>query len=331
VKRLLLLLFICVFIWPVNKTLAQDPHLTQFFSAPLYLAPSFAGATQQHRIASTWRNQWSSIPGGFVTYALAYDHYFSSFNSGLGVLFLRDYAGSGKLGNFTASLLYSYDFQIFDVWHVRPGINFDYLSYSIDFTALKFRDQMMMEGEDLTASPNVTAPSDDRRGGIDGGASVLFYSDKIWFGSSVSHLFRPDQSLYYDKGVRLPIKYTIFGGTQLARKSRLLKPADEVFSLAFMYYQQADYRQLDLGVYWYKVPLVMGVWYRGIPVVNAPRGDALACLIGFKLKHFSFGYSYDFTVSNLINSSGGAHEVSVIYEFTTSRKKKKHAIPCPEF
>ena len=40
----------------------QDPQLTQFYSCPLYLAPSFAGATQQHRVATTYRNQWPGLP-----------------------------------------------------------------------------------------------------------------------------------------------------------------------------------------------------------------------------------------------------------------------------
>ena len=64
----------------------------------MYLAPSFAGATQQHRIASTYRNQWPGIPNSkLVTYLFSYDHYFANFNSGVGFLFMRDVAGSGNL------------------------------------------------------------------------------------------------------------------------------------------------------------------------------------------------------------------------------------------
>jgi len=47
------------------------------------------------------------------------------------------------------------------------------------------------------------------------------------------------------------------------------------------------------------------------------------------------GYSYDFTISNLIGSTGGAHEISIVYEFNNlsigQLKKRIRAIPCPEF
>jgi type IX secretion system PorP/SprF family membrane protein len=323
-KRYTLIFLISVLF--LNRNSAQDAEFTQFFSVPLYLAPSFAGATQQHRIASTYRNQWQGL-GGFNTYVLSYDHYFFKYNSGFGLYFMRDQAGTGKLGNTTTSAQYSYDFQFSGVWHIRPGINFQYEMYNLDFYKLVFRNQISESGTlPITEIP----PTAERRGNIDAGSSFIVYAEKIWFGAAVDHLFRPNQSFFGDN-IRLPIKYSVFGGTQVAKKSRLLKPADETFSIDFFYRQQAKYRQLDLCIYWFKVPMVMGVWYRGIPGFNSLRGDALSILCGLKLSTFSVGYSYDFTVSNLINASHGAHELSVIYEFLTTARKRKHAIPCPEF
>ena len=110
---------------------AQDPQLTQFYSAPLYLAPSFAGATQQHRVASTYRNQWPGVSEAYVTYAFSYDHYFSSFNSGLGLLLFRDEAGSGDLSTTNVGVNYSYDIQVADLWHIRPGLAFLYSQNSL--------------------------------------------------------------------------------------------------------------------------------------------------------------------------------------------------------
>jgi len=58
-------------------------------------------------------------------------------------------------------------------------------------------------------------------------------------------------------------------------------------------------------------------------------------LIGIKTSTVHIGYSYDFTISNLISSTGGAHELSLIYEFNNlsvgQRNKRIRAIPCPEF
>jgi len=55
-------------------------------------------------------------------------------------------------------------------------------------------------------------------------------------------------------------------------------------------------------------------------------------LIGYKSPHFSIGYSYDFTISNLVSSTAGAHEISIAIEFQKQKKRRRlHAVPCPEF
>ena len=309
-----------------GSLLAQDPQFTQFFANKLYLAPSFAGSTKQQRIVSMYRNQWAGIPGGFNTMSFSYEYFFPNFNSGLGVLVLRDMAGSGRLGMTNAGVLYSYDFQIFEEWHVRPGLHFLYSMYGIDFYRLRFYDQLVTGNGTTFEDP----PAQENIGAFDASTSVLVYSKSVWAGAAVDHLFRPDQSFYANKAV-VPMKFSFFGGFQIIRQGKLLKPIDETVSLAYLFRLQQNKKQLDIGLYWNKVPLVLGFWYRGIPPFNSERGDALAMLVGFKMKGLSIGYSYDFTISNLVSSTHGAHEISMSFDFQTNRKKKIHAIPCPEF
>jgi len=306
--------------------IAQDAQFTQFYANKLYLAPSFAGATKQQRVSCIYRNQWVGIPGGFTTMACSYDHYFPTFNSGLGLFVMRDVAGSGKLGLTNIAAAYSYDFQLNEDWHIRPGLNFQYSMYGIDFYKLRFYDQVSTGNSTSFEDP----PAHETIGAVDAATSILVYSPFIWAGTTVDHLFRPDESFYDNKAI-IPVKISVFGGFQIVKRGRLLKPVNETLSLAYLLKLQGDDRQLDLGLYWNKVPLVLGIWYRGIPILNSDRGDAIAALVGIKLKGFNIGYSYDFTISNLINSTHGAHEISVTYEFQTNRKKKIHAIPCPEF
>ena len=69
--------------------------------------------------------------------------------------------------------------------------------------------------------------------------------------------------------------------------------------------------------------------------MTSQAGDAIIGLVGIKTDHLHIGYSYDFTISNLITSSGGAHEISIVYEFTSftigGTRRRIRAIPCPEF
>ena len=306
-----------------------DPQFTQFYSVPLYLGPSFAGATQEQRFSGNYRNQWSKINAGqtYVTYAAAYDYYFAKYNSGFGLMFMRDLAGSGSLGTTMMSLLYSYDLLLFNTWHVRPGISFVYSKYSIDPSKLVLPTQTGPEGTNPGSEvilPSTAPPN------IDGSVSGLVYNERIWVGLTVDHLLRPNVSFYGDK-ILTPLKYTIYGGAKIISKGRLLKPVDESMSIAYQLKFQGMYKQLDLGLYWYNSPIVLGLWYRGIPIINSPRGDAIAAVAGFKKNNFSFGYSYDFTISDLKGSTNGTHEISLIYEFHTVKKRKYHAIPCPEF
>lgn len=307
----------------------QDVQFTQFYASKLYLAPSFAGAIQQDRIAISYRNQWPAIPGAFISYTFAYDHYFSNFNSGVGLLILRDVAGSGELSTTNIGLQYSYDFQVNNWWHIRPGAHFYFTQTGLDFDKLIWNDQILPGG---TGQSSIELPPLESKADIDFATSVLVYSEKHWIGMTVDHLLKPRNSLY-ESDQFVPMKYSVFGGTQVIRRGRLLNPIDETLSLAFLFKSQGGINQLDLGLYWFKEPIVLGFWYRGIPIVNnEKRGDALAVLAGYKVQNFAFAYSYDFTISKLLANTGGSHEVSLIYEFKSSReRKRKHMVPCPEF
>ncbi len=328
IVKYFLLTFVSVF--SLNSFVkSQDIHFTQFFANRLYLAPSFAGSTLQNRFYSNYRIQWPGLPKSYTTYCASFDHYFNNFNSGIGFLAIRDVAGAGKLGTSITGIQYSYDFQANDIWHIRPGIQFTYLQRSLDYSKLVQPGQLNDQGS-IGPDGSVVYPDKDNVGAFDVASSLIVYSSKIWIGASFDHLMRPNLSLMANEDI-VPVKTSVFGGVTLIRKGRLLKPIDETVSVAFMFKNQAKFKQLDIGLYWNKSPLVFGLWYRGIPPFNSDRGDSFAFLMGFKTQRLSIGYSYDFTISNLIDKSMGAHEISLSIEFAKYKKRKMHSVPCPEF
>ncbi len=313
---------------------AQDAQFSQFYANPLFLAPSFAGLTPGSRFGVNYRNQWPALPGKFITYSAFFDHNFSAFNSGLGVLVLRDQAGSGYLRTTNIGVQYAYDIHINNFWSVRPGMHFSYSERAIDFYKLIFNDQLSGGG---TNPGTIEIPPLSRVGDIDFGFSALAYSEQYWLGISIGHLLRPNQSLYDFEGAgalaaKVPVKYQLFGGTKIVRKGRLLRPLVESIQLAFLYKRQAQFQQLDLGLYWYNNPIVLGIWYRGLPLISRGGQDAIIFLVGYKIDQFNFGYSYDFTISRLIGSTGGTHEISLTYSWQSVRiPKKPRMVPCPDF
>ena len=323
-------LTVIIFLLVIFRSLSgQDPQFTQFYANPLYLAPSFAGATQSDRIATVYRNQWATVPGAFVTTSFSYDHFFESVNSGVGVLLTRDLAGSAGLSFTNVGLQYSYDIKINQLFYIRPGIHVNYTQMGINYQDMIWNDQLTAS---LPGASTIESPGEELKADIDVSTSVLAYSDRFWFGFGVDHLLKPNDGLW-NNNAELPMRFNAFGGYQIFKKGELLSPVDETISLAMYFRHQDVSNQLDLGVYWYKAPIMLGAWYRGIPFLsNDPRGDAVAFLIGYKMDGIRVGYSYDFTISNLISSTGGSHEISVIYEFSFANKKKsRRLIPCSEF
>ena len=314
----------------ISDSFGQDPTFSQFYANALYLSPSFAGATSEYRFALNYRNQWPAVPGVFHTYSISFDKALTNFNSGIGVLATYDVAGSGNLSTTNIGLIYSYDFNVNKEWHIRPGINFKFYYLGLDINKLIFNSQITGSG----TSPSVTPPPFDNVADVDFATSALVYNERTWAGFTLDHLLKPKTS-FYGNDATVPVKFNFYGGAQILKKTRLRQKMQEVLSVALNFQKQGKFYQSDLGLYYYKDPLIFGIWYRGIPFATSQVGDAIIGLIGIKTSQLHIGYSYDFTISSLIGSTGGAHEISLVYEFNNlslgQLKKRIRAIPCPEF
>jgi type IX secretion system PorP/SprF family membrane protein len=328
VKRIIYLLTLSFIIF--TDSFGQDPTFSQFYANALYLSPSFAGATPEYRFALNYRNQWPAVPGVFHTYSISFDKAMPNFNSGFGILATYDVAGSGNLSTTNIGLLYSYDFNINKTWHIRPGINFKFYYLGLDINKLIFNSQITGSG----TSPAVSPPPFDNVADVDFASSALFYNERTWAGFTFDHLLTPKTS-FYGNDATVPVKFNFYGGTQILKQTRLRQKMQDILSIAVNFQKQGKFYQSDLGLYYYKDPLIFGLWYRGIPFATSQAGDAIIGLVGIKTSQLHIGYSYDFTISNLISSTGGAHEISLVYEFNNlsigQRQKRIRAIPCPEF
>ena len=315
---------------------SQDMQFTQFNAAPLYLNPAFTGSTMEHRIATSYRNQWTAIPGHFVNYVFSYDYNLAEFNSGVGLLFAKEQAGTGRMGNTEIGLLYSYHFKINNKIFIQPGIKFNYVSRGVDFSKLIFNDQLASGGNNPTSDDIVL----DNVNYIDISSGILVYSEKFWYGMAFNHLNEPNQSLINDVSP-LFFKFSAHGGYKYSLAEGGRKTLNSSYlNLAFNYKAQQKFDQLDLGMYYSRDPFVFGFWYRGLPLIKSYEGilnhDAFAIILGYKVIDYnlSIGYSYDITISRLAANSAGSHEISLIYEVASKKKKrrgKRFFVPCAKF
>src|SRR3954471_14488121 len=91
-------LLFTVFILVTTQTVtAQDPQFSQFYAAPLYLNPAFAGSTGQARAGLNYRNQCPAIDANFTTMSAFFDYYIEDKKSGVGMIMTRDVEGLAGL------------------------------------------------------------------------------------------------------------------------------------------------------------------------------------------------------------------------------------------
>ena len=124
---------------------AQDPQLSQFYAAPLYLNPAFAGSAMAPRAILNYRNQWPALSANYVTSMASFDTYFDRINSGVGLLVINDQQFS-NLKSVSAALQYAYQLQISDRVSARAGFEAAYITRSTDFFRLTFGDQLSNRG-----------------------------------------------------------------------------------------------------------------------------------------------------------------------------------------
>lgn len=318
-----------------SAAMAQDPHFTQFYAAPTHLSPGFAGTTVQNRFALQFRDQWPSIPGAFVSYNLAADQYLSSLNSGIGLLASHDQAGTGGLSSTSVALQYAYEIKLKHKVFLRPALQFGYARRSVDYSKLIFNDQLS-RGGDVSSYEFYEGR---KKGYADIGSGMLFFTPKVWFGFAFQHMNHPNESLL-EKESPMPSQFNLHGGYRYKmRTPGMVRKDAQSIVMAFNYRAQGKFDQLDLGGYFEHDPVFAGLWYRGLPVKSYDAGrannDAIAVLVGFKAADWRFGYSYDITISKLAMNSGGAHELTAIYELADKRKKnsmaRRRVVPCAKF
>lgn len=328
----LLAITVLVMIWGVSK--AQDPQFSQFYANPLYLNPALAGNTECGRVSLNYRNQWPALSNAYVTLGASYDQYIMGINSGIGVMAMNDRQGDGALSRTGVALFYSYKLKVSDPIMISFGVQGSYYQERLDWDKLIFASQIDPTTGNIDPGKKPAPPENTSVSVIDFAAgAVMSYYDKWFVGLAVHHLTEPKLSFYDNSDAKLPMKFTVHGGMSINLTSGMLggdDGTDFMLEPQILYMQQEMFKQLNFGMYVSRDPIVLGAWFRH----NFQNPDAIIGLIGIKWRNLRFGYSYDYTLSNIGGSSGGAHEFSFGWDFCIYKPEKRNrirAIKSPKF
>lgn len=325
-KRLLTLL--AIFAIASSQMLqAQDAHFSQFYANPMYLNPAYAGVSKCPRLNLNYRNQYPVL-NVYQTYSASYDQYVESLSGGLGLMLLRDEAGDGAYSTTEASLIYSYHLKASRSFSILAGFQGTYRQIAIDWQSFTFPDQIdpyygfVRE----TSEPN---PGSNTVGVFDLSAGLIGYTERFYIGVAVNHMTQPDISFFVQD--RLPMKFTAHMGftIPLGRK-RLYTDLQNYLIPNVVYQRQGEFDQLTISTAFSRGDFKGGLGFRSSTV----NPDALVILVGYAPLEgrWGVGYSYDYTVSTIANNLGGAHEISLSYQFPCrAPRKRTKAISCPQF
>ncbi len=308
-----------------------DPHFSQFYANQLYLNPALAGSNVCPSLSLNYRNQWPQLPNNYVSYSAAFDMYIPKISGGVGVYFLGDNAGD-LLSTNIISLMYSYRLQIGNWTYINFGLEASFIQSKLKWENLIFGDMIdPNQGNIYTTSE--TPPDNTSLAYPDFDAGLSFsYKGFIYGGVAVHHLTEPSNSFYGSGDSKLDMKISVHGGAFIDLTGSSVR--DENYgsfgiSPNFLYMQQGLFHQLNVGLYVNKRPFIAGVWYRH----NFENADAIVPMIGIQWKGLQVAYSYDITLSELKGTAGGAHEVTLGWQFNCLDQKRRRirAINCPRF
>lgn len=324
-KVLTLILLVFAATW-VN---AQDPHFSQYYANPLYLNPAFAGVKKCPKLNLNYRNQYPTL-GVYQTFSASYDQYVEAVKGGLGILLLRDDAGGsgGGLDLTEASLVYSYHLQVNRKFTLLAGFQGTFRQRSINWNGFTFPDQIdPFYG--FVKPTNEIPPSQTTNNHLDLSVGFLGYTEYWYLGVTGSHLTEPNEAFLSNN--KLPFKFTAHGGASIPLgRRRLHNSVRNILIPNIVYQLQGGASQITAGLSFNRGPISGGLALRHGKV----NPDAVIIIFGVapEKQDWAIGYSYDYTISDFTNVTGGAHEISLMYNFPCRAKKKQiREIKCPTF
>jgi len=294
---------------------AQDIHFSQYFNTPLSLNPALTGKVDgTFRLGIDYRNQWFGI-GSRKPYSTPafYGDVPVRFKSkdilGIGLNIVKDKSSGGKLSMFSAVISSAFHKAMGKSKNhfFSFGLQLGFLQKKLDLGNITLRDQIDLQNDATLGSADFNSLK-----GSDGGFEFNLGFDWssefsehviIHAGYAAFHITSPDISLYGISDENLPVRHAFNFGADFG--------ISEHFRLHpfFVHLTQAKSKEtftgLSLGIPFNDDNgMYLGSYFR----VN----DAVVPYLGFDIKGFKLGVSYDMTTSSLEKTSGGV-EISLTY------------------
>ncbi|MFM2134881.1 MAG: hypothetical protein RL021_281 [Bacteroidota bacterium] len=285
----------------------QDVLLSQYMFNHLVVNPAYAGNKDYTVSQLLYRRQWVGMEGAPVTQIGSVHGRVGTTSMGWGGLVSHDRVGMTDRTDMYANG--AYHLRVKEGMMLSLGLRAGGSFFACNNTDLRYWDEGDLVFDRNRVSkflPNV-------------GTGMYLYTSKYYAGISVPTVISYDESqalsssaaidAYIPRQVR---HYFASGGAVFElNPDVILKPSMLIKYVAHAPLQ-ADF---NVNVLLSKI-LWVGASYR--------TGDAIVGLLEFQVnKRLRFGYSYDYTLSDIRNYSSGSHELMIGYDFGRNVDMKK--------
>lgn len=291
------------------STAQQYPVFSQYYFNELVLNPAYAGNHVQLSLTAMYRNQWVNFPGAPKTYSISGHTALNKNKIGVGLMVNHDEIGSYKNEHIYASYAYKLHFPNATLsMGLQAGINV----LGADYSKLDLQNPGDAAFYNIinTVKPNFGAGLFYTRKNFFIGFSVPFILNNKIANSVEGLLGQLREARYYflRSGVVFPLDKMekVKMNPSILIRTQEGQPLSVDLNNAFIFYDVFS----------------AGVSYR--------TGDSFITFIDLKItERWHFGYSYDWTQSDLNRFSNGTHEFMLNYR---TRIRGVHKNPeCPQY
>ncbi|MCB0395902.1 MAG: type IX secretion system membrane protein PorP/SprF [Flavobacteriales bacterium] len=293
--RIIILLLACQAV-----SAQQLAPFSQYMLNPYSINPAVSGTEDFYQMRLNYRNQWAGLDGAPTTYYLSYyGRKPRNLNTGLGVIAYSDNMGPTKRSGFQGS--YTHHLKLNDSTKLALGLGLGMINFSINTNDIyvKDKDDLLFTSGKLSS----TQP--------DASFGMYLYNPKYYIGVSIQQLMQSELNWPYAKSKMSGHKFIMAGYRFKVKQKLVVEPSILVRHVTPVPVQ------IDAGLTFDFMDRVkFGAQYR--------TDDAISVIVGYNFKRkMYFGYSYDFTTSELKNYSSGTHEILLGYRFVKYEEEEE--------
>ncbi len=275
-----------------------DPLYTQYRVNMMSVNPAYAGSRNALTVGYLYRNQWVGLEGAPTTQTIL-AHSPINNNLGFGASVTHDVIGPTKQ---TAIYANTSGRIKMGSTYLAAGIQFGLDYFKTDFQSITTGtgvDNAFAENNTLVL-PNV-------------GAGLYLYNPRYYLGFSIPKVL---SSVLYDNSG---------AGGDVTQKRHYIAIAGYVFDLK----SNIAFKPSVLARFVEGAPMSFDITTQFILAEKFWIGpfyrwaESAGVIVGYNVtQQFKIGYSYDYSVSELVDYNSGSHELSLTYDFIYSSGKK---------